>query len=79
LNSVILDRDKENVIISVRVEFPLKLKVDLEKLEDKIKRSLKEFNVVEGPYFNEQSDKEHVFITLKVETKENWKKLNQKS
>jgi small-conductance mechanosensitive channel len=74
LNSVILERDKENAIISVRVEFPLKLKIGLEKLEDEIKRSLKGFNIVEGPYFNEQSDKEHVFITLKVESKDNWKK-----
>jgi small-conductance mechanosensitive channel len=74
LNSVILDRDKENAIISVRVEFPLKLKIGLEKLEDEIKRSLKGFNIVEGPYFNEQSDKEHVFITLKVENKDNWKR-----
>ncbi len=74
LNSVILERDKENAIISIRVEFPLKLKINLEKLEDEIKKVLKGFNIVEGPYFNEQSDKEYVFITLKVETKEDWKR-----
>jgi len=74
LNSVILERDRENAIVSVRVEFPLNLKIKLEKLEDEIRKVLKDFNIVDGPYLNEQSDKEHVFITLKVEAKENWKK-----
>ncbi len=73
LNSVILEREKENAIVSVRVEFPLKLKISLDKLEDEIKKVLKDYKIIEGPYFNEQSDKEYVFITLKVETKKNWK------
>jgi len=73
LNSVILEREKENAIVSVRVEFPLKLKISLDKLEDEIKKVLKDYKIIEGPYFNEQSDKEYVFIMLKVETKKNWK------
>jgi small-conductance mechanosensitive channel len=74
LQSVVLDVEKENVVFSVRVEFPLKLKVSLEELESRIKKELKGFKIVEGPYFNEQSDKDYVFISLKIEAKENWKK-----
>jgi small-conductance mechanosensitive channel len=74
LNSVILEREKENSIISIRVEFPLNLKIKLNELENKIKETLKDFEIVEGPYFNEQSDKEYVFITIKILSKDNWKK-----
>ena len=73
LNSVILERDKENAIISIRVEFPLDIPLTLEELENEIKKSLKGFNIVDGPYFNEQSDKQYVFITMKIESKENWR------
>jgi len=75
LQSVILDVERENVILSIRVEFPLKLKISLDELEKEIKKTLKEFKIIEGPYFNEQSDKEYVFITLKVEAHNNWKKV----
>jgi len=75
LQSVILDAERENVTVSIRVEFPLKLKVGLDELEEEIKKALKGFKIVEGPYFNEQSDKEYVFITLKVEAHDNWKKV----
>jgi small-conductance mechanosensitive channel len=74
LQSVVLDVERENVVFSVRMEFPLKLKVSLEELENRIKKELKGFKIVEGPYFNEQSDKDYVFISLKIEAKDNWKK-----
>lgn len=75
LESVVLDAESENVIVSIRVEFPLKLKISLDELEKKIKKVLKEFKIIEGPYFNEQSDKEYVFITLRVEARDNWKRV----
>jgi small-conductance mechanosensitive channel len=79
LQSVVLDAEKENVTFSMRVEFPLKMKISLEELEEKIKKTLKGFKIVEGPYFNEQSDKEYVFITLKIEAKENWKQTKSEA
>jgi len=79
LNSVILERDKENAIISIRVEFPLDIPLTLEELENEIKKSLKGFNIVDGPYFNEQSDKQYVFITMKIESKENWRETKSEA
>jgi hypothetical protein len=55
------------------------MKISLEELEEKIKKTLKGFKIVEGPYFNEQSDKEYVFITLKIEAKENWKQTKSEA
>ena len=74
LQSVILDAENENKIFSIRVEFPLKLKVNLEELENKIRETLKDFEIVDGPYFNEQSDKDYVFIKLWIKSNNNWKK-----
>jgi small-conductance mechanosensitive channel len=79
LQSVILDVEKENTIVSIRVEFPLKLKVGLEELERRIKKALKGFKILEGPYFNEQSDKEYVFITIKIEAQDDWKKVKSEA
>jgi small-conductance mechanosensitive channel len=79
LQSVILDVEKENTVVSIRVEYPLKLKVGLEELEKRIKRALKGFKILEGPYFNEQSDKEYVFITTKIEAQDNWKKVKSEA
>jgi small-conductance mechanosensitive channel len=79
LNSLILEAEEENLIVSIRVEFPLRLKVSLEKLEDEIRKVLKGFKILEGPYFNEQSDKEYVFITLKIESQRDWKKTKSEA
>jgi small-conductance mechanosensitive channel len=79
LQSVILDVEKENTVVSIRVEYPLKLKVGLEELEKRIKKALKGFKILEGPYFNEQSDKEYVFITVKIEAQDNWKKVKSEA
>ncbi|MEM7816593.1 MAG: mechanosensitive ion channel family protein [Candidatus Aenigmatarchaeota archaeon] len=77
LNSAVVDYREEKFIYSIRVEFPLRMKDDwnLEKLEDEIKRIVKDYNVIEGPYFNEQSDKNYVYIRLRIKAKEgNWQK-----
>jgi small-conductance mechanosensitive channel len=62
-------------IVNVRVEFPLN-KLDLERVEEQITETLRGFEIVEGPYLYEQSDKDHVVISLKVKSDvENWKKV----
>jgi len=79
LNSAVIDYSKseEEFVYSLRVEFPLKMKKgwNLEKLEKEINKILKDYNVVEGPYFNEQSDKDYVFVRMKIKSKnKNWEK-----
>ncbi|MEM5868904.1 MAG: mechanosensitive ion channel family protein [Candidatus Aenigmatarchaeota archaeon] len=77
LNSAVVDYSEEKFIYSIRVEFPLRMKEgwNLEKLEDEIKRIVKDYNVIEGPYFNEQSDKNYVYIRLRIKAKEgNWQR-----
>lgn len=77
LNSAVIDYSEEKLIYSIRVEFPLKMKEgwNLNKVEEEIKKIVKDYNVIEGPYFNEQSDKSYVYIRLKVKAKEgNWQK-----
>ncbi|MEM5853074.1 MAG: mechanosensitive ion channel family protein [Candidatus Aenigmatarchaeota archaeon] len=72
LNSAILDTsDHENFVYSLRVEFPLKMKKgwNIDKLEKKIKDILKGYDLVEGPYFNEQSDKDYVYVRMRIKSK----------
>lgn len=72
LNSAVLDyTELDKFIYSIRVEFPLKMKKgwNLERLEKEINKILKRYNVISGPYFNEQSDKNYVYIRTKIESK----------
>lgn len=80
LSSAIMDYKSEEVdfqrIVSLRVEFPLEMKksYNLDILEKEILKSLKEFKIIEGPYFSEQSDKDHVLVMLKIDPeKRDWK------
>ena len=63
-------------IINIRVEYPL-ISVYLDSLEEMIKEELKDFDLVEGPYISEQSDKDHIVILvrLKVNVDEDWRKV----
>jgi len=79
LNSAVLDYSSKyssEQIINVRAEFPLNV-VDIETLEDLVREELKEFDIVEGPYINEQSDKDHVVILvrLRVNVNDDWKRI----
>jgi hypothetical protein len=68
MNSAIVDyapEFSEREIIDLRVEMPL-ANIDLESLEDMIREALTGFQIEVGPYFNEQSDKEHVIILIKL-------------
>jgi small-conductance mechanosensitive channel len=65
----------KDFIVNIRVEFPLN-KLDLERIEEQIIETLRGFEIVDGPYIHEQSDKEHVIITLKVKSDvDHWKKV----
>ena len=49
-------------------------------MEDEIRETLKDFQVVEGPYLHEQSDMDFVIISLKVEADvDNWKRVKSKA
>lgn len=78
LESSVIDyssKFSKEFIVNVRVEFPLN-KLDLERVEEQITETLRGFEIVEGPYISEQSDKEHVIISLRVKSDiENWKKV----
>ncbi|BBG25863.1 mechanosensitive ion channel family protein [Sulfuracidifex tepidarius] len=64
----------KNIYVSLRVEFPLD-KVDLSTLEEQVKDSLKEFEIEEGPYLSEQSDKDNVIVSLRIVADVNsWKR-----
>ena len=65
--------------VTVRAEFPID-KVDLNSLEDEIMEALKDFQVVEGPYLHEQSDKDFVIVSLKVEANvDDWKRVKSEA
>jgi small conductance mechanosensitive channel len=79
MNSAIVDyapEFSEREIIDLRVEMPL-ANIDLESLEDMIREALTGFQIEVGPYFNEQSDKEHVIILIKlsVPAGQDWRKV----
>lgn len=73
LNSAILDytsKYSQEQIINVRVEFPLSV-VDINSLEDLIREELRDFNIAEGPFINEQSDKDHVIVLVRLKVSNN--------
>ncbi|QGR20405.1 mechanosensitive ion channel family protein [Stygiolobus azoricus] len=78
LESSVIDytsKYSKDFVVSIRVEFPLN-KVDLERIEQQIVDVLKGYEIIEGPFLSEQSDKEHVILTLKVRANVNeWKKV----
>ncbi len=55
--------------------------IDLESLEDMIREALTSFQIEAGPYFNEQSDKEHVIIMIKlsVPAGQDWRKVKSEA
>jgi len=83
LDSSVIDytsKYSKEQIINVRVEYPL-ISVDLDRLEEMIKEELRDFDLVEGPYISEQSDKEHIVILvrLKVNVDEDWRKVKSEA
>ncbi|NON61692.1 mechanosensitive ion channel family protein [Acidianus sp. RZ1] len=77
LNSAILEytsKYSEEQIFNVRVEFPLSA-VDINSLEELVREELRDFNITEGPFINEQSDKDHVIVLvrLKVSINVDWR------
>ncbi|MFP3188346.1 MAG: mechanosensitive ion channel family protein [Sulfolobaceae archaeon] len=78
LESSVIDytsKYSKDFVISIRVEFPL-YKVDLERIEQQIVEVLKGYEIIEGPFLSEQSDKEHVILSLKIRANvTEWKKV----
>ncbi|MEJ2778392.1 mechanosensitive ion channel family protein [Stygiolobus sp. RP850M] len=78
LESSVIDyasKYSKDFVVSIRVEFPLN-KVDLERIEQQIVEVLKGYEIVEGPFLSEQSDKEHVILSLKIRANvTEWKKV----
>ncbi|BDC17802.1 mechanosensitive ion channel family protein [Acidianus sp. HS-5] len=69
----------KKLYVSIRVEFPLD-KVDLNSLLEEVKEELKDFEIEEGPYLSEQSDKENVIVSLRIVTDvDNWKKAKSEA
>ncbi|MEM4971443.1 MAG: mechanosensitive ion channel family protein [Sulfolobales archaeon] len=83
MNSTIIDYTPEfskREVINLRVEMPL-ANTDLELLEDMIREALKGFQIEAGPYFNEQSDKDHVIVMIKlaVPAGEDWRRVKSEA
>lgn len=83
LNSAIIDYSPEfsnKEIINVRVEMPL-ASIDLDSLEDMVRDTLRDFEIAGGPYINEQSDKDHVIILVKISVPENedWRRVKSEA
>jgi len=83
LNSAIIDYSPEfsnREIINVRVEMPL-ASIDLDSLEDIVRNTLRDFEIAGGPYINEQSDKDHVIILVRISVPENedWRKVKSEA
>lgn len=50
--------------------------MDLERIEQQIAEVLKGYEIVEGSFLSEQSDKEHVILSLKIRANvTEWKKV----
>ena len=55
-------------------------KINLNTIEEEVKEALKGFEIEEGPYLSEQSDKEHVIISLRIAADvDNWKKAKSEA
>ncbi|PVU74991.1 mechanosensitive ion channel family protein [Acidianus hospitalis] len=82
LKSSVIDytsKFSKKLYVSIRVEFPLD-KINLNTIEEEVKEALKGFEIEEGPYLSEQSDKEHVIISLRIAADvDNWKKTKSEA
>ncbi|QIW24489.1 mechanosensitive ion channel family protein [Sulfolobus sp. S-194] len=82
LKSSVIDytsKFSKKLYVSIRVEFPLD-KINLNTIEEEVKEALKGFEIEEGPYLSEQSDKEHIIILLRIATDvDNWKKTKSEA
>jgi small-conductance mechanosensitive channel len=69
----------EKQVVLVRMELPLSV-IDLDKLEEEIRKALEELNVVAVDY-TEQSDKDFVIVRVKLEIPpgENWRAVKSEA
>lgn len=83
MNSVIVDYSPEfsqKEVVSVRVELPLQ-QINPMEIEDRVRSALEGFEIVSGPYLNEQSDKDHVIVIVKLGTPngEDWRRVKSEA
>ncbi len=83
MNSAIIDYTPEfskKEVINVRVELPLQ-SINPIDIEDRVRKALEGFEIVLGPYLNEQSDKDHVIVLIKigVPSGEDWRKIKSEA
>jgi small-conductance mechanosensitive channel len=83
LNSAVIDytsKYSEEQVINVRVELPLNA-IDIDSIEELVREELKEFEIAEGPFINEQSDKEHIIILvrIRVPTNKDWREIKSQA
>lgn len=83
LNSAVIDytsKYSEEQVINVRVELPLNT-IDIDSIEELVREELKEFEIAEGPFINEQSDKEHIIILvrIRVPTNKDWREIKSQA
>jgi small-conductance mechanosensitive channel len=83
MNAAIVDYSPEfskKETVSVRVELPLQ-SINPAEIEDRVRNALQGFEIVSGPYLNEQSDKEHVIVIVKlgVSNGEDWRRVKSEA
>jgi len=82
LTSGVLDytpQRSDGILVNVRVEFPLSI-IDFEEIEDEVREALRGFPV-DSVMINEQSDKDHVIILvrLRVPVNEDWRMVKSEA
>lgn len=83
LNSSVMDytsKYSSQEIVSVRVELPI-MPLDPSDLIERVKASLEGFELAGGPYINEQSDKDYVFVVAKIRVPagRNWREVKSEA
>lgn len=83
MNSAIVDYTPEfskKEVVSVRIELPIQ-SINPTEIEDRVRHALQGFEIVSGPYLNEQSDKDHVIVIVKlgVPIGEDWRKVKSEA
>ena len=83
LRSAIVDYSPKwarNRIVNIRVEYPLD-SVCIDELLKRVREALRGFDVVDGPYLNEQSENSRVIVLarIRVPNGENWRRVKSEA
>ena len=83
LRSAVIDyspRWAKSRVVNVRVEYPLDAAC-IDDLVEMVKEALKGFDVVDGPYLNEQSENNRVIVLVRIRVPngENWRRVKSEA